>query len=960
MTELEIENNLENKLISKLKTLGYEYINIKDEDDLIKNFKIQIEKLNNIKLTDEEFNQIYTTFNSGDNFERASRLRNDKYYLNRKDGKRIIKYFDNSKWCENIFQVSNQITMVGDRTNRYDVTILINGIPMVQIELKRRGNNLKEAFNQINRYKRESFKNLFKYIQIFIISNGNETKYFATNEYSEKKANYKFAFYWSDENNNRINDLLIKIDEKDSFTDSFLQRCQLGKMISKYMIIGKIERDIKILRPYQFYAIEKTLKIIKDTNKSGYIWHTTGSGKTLTSFKMAQEIKNSIPKIDKIFFIVDRKDLNSQTEEEFSKFDSDEEILKTENTNSLIKNIKNDKKSLIITTIQKFDRALKNEKLIKSKNIENIRNRNVVCIFDECHRGQFGDTNREIRKFFKNLQMIGFTGTPINNKNSVNKQTTKDIFGHLIHSYTISEAIADDNVLGFMVQYFKTFDVKKKLKKLDEDEEVPSIDKKEVWESEARIEKVVKNIFSIHNDQTQNKKYNALFATSSIEMLKKYYLAFKKENQKLEEDKRLKVSAIYSIIDNEDIDENNSKELQKSSRNFLKDVAKDFVEITEQKLNLKADNWFNPFRNKVIKSLKNNKLDIVLVVNMLTTGFDSKLLNTLYVDKNLEYHGLLQAFSRTNRIYDSTKTQGNIITYSRPTKKVVDESIREFSDNRSVSTILKENYKEYVNRFNSDFSKLKNKFPTVDSVVSERDEKKIKTFVILFKSTIQIYAILKTFFEFDHKDLVCSKQEYINYQGKYREIYRNQKESSYKESILNQIDFEIENINVDVIDDRYIIHFLNKILPEKVDPSSYKEALEEFSEDIKRSAYSQKKIDLIIEFVNKQLETLDDSQEYVSNIITEKDLFDHLNNEKYNRLDKLRKDNNLPLEDFKQIIRNYEESYVIKRKYINQLLEYKKEDLKKDRDDMAWWEIEKIEGDKIINSIYEIYQIFDS
>ncbi len=962
MGNVESENILEQNLIKKLESFGYEKVVINNEEELIANFRLQIEEFNDIKFTDKEFQSFYNSWlNKGDNFDRASLIRNDVYHLKRDSEIIRIKLFNNKNWCENIFQVTNQITAKGDRTNRYDVTILINGLPMVQIELKRQGIEHKKAFNQINRYKRDSFKDLFKFIQIFIISNGNETKYFSTNELSMEKSVYEFAFTWSDEKNSPINNLLSPKEDKESFAQSFLTKCHLGKMISKYMIVQKSNREMKVLRPYQYHAIEKILKLVEDTNKGGYVWHTTGSGKTLTSFKVAQEIKNSIDKIEKVFFVVDRKDLESQTKGAFNVFDSDEDILDVNNTKTLIKSIKDNKNKLVITTIQKFERALKELNNDKSELVKHAKEKRVVFIFDEAHRSQFGDTNREIRKFYgNNIQMIGFTGTPILAKNAgQDKLTTESIFGEMIHSYTIAQAINDKNVLGFKIEYMKTYEEKEDIKKIVGNEESPPFDKKSVWESPRRIEKIVENIFNIHSNQTRDKKYNAMFVVSSIEMLKKYYLEFKKQNEKIvDKSKKLNVSAIYSIDDNEDVKENSL-----SSRDFYDNVIRDFTKFSNEKINIGSFNYEHTFRTKLMRSIidnDNNDVDIVIVVSMLTTGFDSKKLNTLYIDKVLEYHNLIQAFSRTNRVETNEKPYGNIICYSRPSKEKVDESIMEFSDANALSFVIRDSYEIYVDKFNKKLSELISEFGTldIDKIVSLRYEDDKYKFAKLFKELNIEFNMAKTFFEFNWEDLNCTKQEYLNFKEEYLKIYRSDKNNEDKLNVEDKFDFEIQLIQIDKIDGKYIRDFLNRYKSLEVEENEYRAAVKTFNEDLQRSIYPQKLIDLITDFVNEQLRGLEIENNLVKNVITEEHLNRYIDEYKKLELEKIVESFKLPEEDFYEIIKHYEETEKISYKEIKSILKVNKEKRLQEEinTSLTWWEYARMTGRKIIDSIENLYE----
>ena len=901
MTNVESEYILEQNLIKKLVDLGYEKSLIKNEDDLIENLKLQLEKLNNITFTNEEFEKIYNELNVGDNFQRALTLRNKTYKLKRNEKIIPIKYFDSKKWCENIFQISSQITMIGDRKNRYDVTILINGFPMVQIELKRRGGELGEAFRQVNRYKKESYKNLFKFIQIFIISTGNETKYFATNEDSAERANKKYSFKWTDKNNKIINSLLTNENDKESFVEAFLTRCQLGKMIAKYIIVSKGYENIKILRPYQYHAVEAILERVEKTNKGGFIWHTTGSGKTLTSFKAAQEIKNSIKKIDKVFFVVDRRDLNSQTLDEFRGFDSDEDIFDTKNTKSLIKKIESNDNELVVTTLQKFDGAIKslNNKYPNGK--QESRLKKVVFIFDECHRSQFGETNKLIKKYFKHNQMIGFTGTPIKAANNNHKQTTIELFDDkLLHDYKISEAISDKNVLGFSIEYFKTYDLKKDIT-IGDDLTSKTPDRKEVLEHPIRIENIVKNIFRIHDLKTNHREFNAMFTVANIKLLKKYYDEFKKQNELLDDDKKLKVVSIFSVQENDDYNDG-----EQPNKELLYEVINDYSILKKRNFSTTNLNWFNTYRVNLINAVKQNTVDIVLVVNMLTTGFDAAKLNTLYVDKNLEYHGLLQAFSRTNRLDNDNKTQGNIVVYSRPNKATVDQSISEFSSGEGLTLVLKESYEHYVKLFNTLFNNLIKNYENPDYVSSIRDENEKVDFVKKFRELTSELNILKTFFQFDFNDIDCSEQLFENYSESYRKMWREQQDSKDKVSILNEVDFKIEQLCIDKVDQNYIKRLLGEIDHKKATPEEYRKVANDLIEKLNRySTYPQKLIDLIQMFVDKQLEKIEDKLTF-DEALDYDSLLGYLDEEKKTRLNKLIHKYELDDNDFAELIKNYE------------------------------------------------------
>lgn len=540
------EQILENNLVKQLASGGYEPVVIKDETDLLANLKTQLEKHNKTSFSQEEFARILNHLNKGNVFEKAKTLR-DKFGLTRDSGDvSYIEFLDSEHWCQNLFQVTQQVTIEGSYKNRYDVTILINGLPLVQIELKRRGLELKEAFNQINRYQRHSYganNGLFNYIQIFVISNGVNTKYYSNN----KKQSFKQTFFWADKENKNITNL-------DEFTSVFLEKCHISKMICKYIVLAETTKILMVLRPYQYYAVEAIIDRVKNTNRNGYIWHTTGSGKTLTSFKTAQ-ILMKLPEVDKVVFVVDRKDLDYQTSKEFNSF-SDGSVDGTDNTKVLVDQFCNryiDKKGvakdsdLIITTIQKLNTAISKSHYLKD--MEVLKDKNIVFIFDECHRSQFGETHKNITSFFTNAQLIGFTGTPIFPENAAGnkfgKRTTAELFEEILHRYVITDAINDDNVLKFSVEYIGRY------KQNDSsatalDIEVENIDIKELLESDKRVEKIVDYIIANHDRKTHSREFTAMLCVGSVDVLTKYYQHFKNKKHSL------KIATIFSYSANED------------------------------------------------------------------------------------------------------------------------------------------------------------------------------------------------------------------------------------------------------------------------------------------------------------------------------------------------------------------------------------------------------------------------
>ncbi|WP_300257498.1 type I restriction endonuclease subunit R [Clostridium sp.] len=783
------EHELEELLIAQLVEQGYTKVNIHDENALEKNFREVLfefnkEKLGNVAFTDKEFERILIHLKKKSIFNSAKIFR-DKFILEREDGTKVyIEFFDGKDYHNNIFQVSNQISMEGKYSNRYDVTILINGLPMVQIELKRRGKDFIEAFHQIERYRRHSFKGLFRYIQCFIISNGVDTKYYAN---SDKEIKREFAFFWSDENNKRITNLR-------EFAESFLDRNMLNKIIAKYIIINDSEKNLMVMRPYQIYAVEALMKRANETNNNGFIWHTTGSGKTLTSFKASQLLADE-DNVKKVFFLIDRKDLDSQTVEEFNKFEKDC-VDTTDNIKTLIKQVEDVNTRLIVTTIQKLARLLKSEKY--AHRMDKYRDEKVIFIIDECHRSQFGEMHTAINKHFKKAQYFGFTGTPrlLENK-SQDGRTTADIFNKCLHNYLIKDAINDKNVLGFSVEYIKTVDGK--VNEYD-DEYIKAINKEEVFMNDERIENIARHIIANHDKKTYGRKFCSLFTVQSIPMLVKYYDAFKS----LDHD--LKIAAIFTFDDNENLDGKSEH-----SRDSLERIISDYNKMfKDEDLNFSTDT-FKEYSKHLSKKIKNAEVDIVIVVNMFLTGFDSKPLNTLYVDKNLKYHGLIQAYSRTNRVFDGIKQYGNIVCY-RNLKKETDEAICVFSDTKSTDVVLMESFDYYLKLFKERLERLYEVAPTIESIDCMQDENEKKDFVEAFRELTKQLTKLKTFveFEFDEEKIGISAQKYEDYKSKYFSIYEGVKNTE-KTSILVDIDFCIELMHTDKINVNYILNLIRTI-----------------------------------------------------------------------------------------------------------------------------------------------------
>lgn len=779
------EAQLEKHLVEQLQTQGYEVVQLSDYAAVLANFRAQLNKFNEKKLngqplTDKEFKRVLVATEDKSIYESAKILR-DKLLIEREDGTELYLELMNTKqWCKNLFQVTTQTTMFGKYENRYDVTIFINGLPIIQIELKRRGLDFKEAFNQIQRYRRHSFQGLYHFLQIFVVSNGVDTKYFSNSDYDIQ---FGFTFFWSDEENNIITNL-------QDFTKTFLQPCHLAKMVSRYMIINDTDKALMVMRPYQVYAVEALVKRANETNNNGFIWHTTGSGKTLTSFKAGQILANE-ESIKKVFFLVDRQDLDSQTTAEFNKFEKGS-VDRTDKTDELIKQIKNPMKRFIVTTIQKMSNAVKNPRY--EKIMEPYKQEHVVFIIDECHRSQFGDMRKDIDHHFRNAQYFGFTGTPRFEENkSQDGRTTADLFEKCLHHYLIKDAIRDGNVLGFSVEYISTFQ-----SKVDEfdDTEVEGIDTDEVLHHPTRLNMIADHIIDNHNRRSKSKGYGGIFAVNSIQTLIKYYHLFKAK------DHNLKIAGIYSFGANEESDGT-----EEHSREALDRMIVDYNQMFGT--DYSTDTWDRYFSD-VSKKMKQAQIDILLVVNMFLTGFDSKPLNTLYVDKNLQYHNLLQAYSRTNRVEKATKPYGNVVCY-RNLKQQTDDTIRLFSKTSSVDDVLMQNYDAYLAKFKEALEGLKKIAASPEQVDALQTEEEQREFIVAFKNVTKMLQRLQSFsdFEFDEDELQITEQSYEDYKSKYFKIHdRMKKEDPRKESILQDIDFELELMHTDRINVSYIMNLI--------------------------------------------------------------------------------------------------------------------------------------------------------
>lgn len=900
------EQALENELIKKLGTLGYEFVTINDEKALLDNLKSQLEKHNKTSFSKTEFDQILNHLQKGNVFEKAKTLR-DKFELRKDNGDvEYIEFMNQEAWCQNQYQVTNQVTIEGTYKNRYDVTLLVNGLPLVQIELKRRGLELKEAFNQINRYQRHSYwtnTGLFNYIQIFVISNGVNTKYYANN----RKQSFKQTFYWADEDNETIRQL-------NDFAESFLEKCKVSKMIARYIVLHESDQILMILRPYQYYAVEKIIEKVKETDKGGYVWHTTGSGKTLTSFKASQILTN-MPKVHKVVFVVDRNDLDYQTTREFNHF-SNGSVDGTSDTKKLVEQFTNET-PLVVTTIQKLNTAISREKYLKQ--MQDLKDKQMVFIFDECHRSQFGDTHKRITSFFHKLQIFGFTGTPIladnATRNLLGKRTTKDLFGDCLHKYIITNAIRDENVLKFSIEYIGRY--KEKLESRNYvDIDVEAIDTKELLESKERISKIADYIIANHDRKTHSKDFTSIFAVSGVETLIKYYEIFKEKKDKGEHD--LRIVTIFSYSANEedkdadgtisDPDFVFSKDtpINVHTREKLDSFIDDYNSMYSTRFSTKDSKSFYNYYKDIAKRIKErekekfddkNRVDILLVVNMYLTGFDAKKVNTLYVDKNLKYHGLIQAFSRTNRIFNDLKSHGNIVCF-RNLKKATDQAIALFSNKEARETILVAPYEEYLEQFAEALEHLKKLVPTVSSVdglVSEEDE---LAFVKAFRELIRLKNVLAAFADFSLKDLGIPEQEFEDYKSKYLDLYEKTRVVKEKVSILNDVDFELELIQKDEINVAYILKLIASLYDSKTDEERTQNQ-RKITEIISGDVQLRSKKELIEQFINENLPQVKSSNDI------EADFDKFWQVEKLKAFEKICSEENLLIEKAQKVIEDY-------------------------------------------------------
>ena len=832
------EYDVETKFIDRLESIGYNYVDLKDYSDVIENFRKQLAAFNAPKLmeakgksafSDAEFDRVMIHLDNHSVYESAKLLR-DKYILPLDNGKTVYLEFFSFDTERNTYQVSHQITMDPAHKddvvykNRYDVTILINGLPLIQIELKRPGVEINEAINQINRYRKFSFKGLFRYLQLFVVSNSVQTKYFC-NENEMVGGMYNpilksLVFFWTDDKNKRINTL-------QEFTSEFFRKAAITETIDKFMVIKSTEPILMVMRPYQIYAVKAAKKRILEANQNGYVFACTGSGKTLTSFKLAQLLRDE-PRIDKVVFLIDRKDLDDQTVDEYNSFEKDC-VDSSDSTHVLVKQLQDPDRKMIVTTIQKMANAVKSKRY--EKLMDAYHDKRVVFIIDECHRSQFGKMHGDIECHFANANYIGFTGTPIFEANKgADGRTTADVFNaglmpdgtkrdSCLHRYMIKDAIADGNVLRFSVEYQRTiFAHQIAMRGIDPDKlDDPdycrrhNIDIDSLYHDDDRIHHVAEHIFE-HHDQhihPQGKDiYTALFAVDSIKTLGVYYDVFKELNAARNEADRYKVAAIFSFGVNEDMDGAGDEH----SQELLTRCISDYNELFGTSYSIDT---FDAYRKDITKRMKQKNLpqvDILLVVNMMLTGFDAKPLNTLYLDKNLIWHTLVQAYSRTNRVDKVTKQFGQIVTY-RNIKKWQDDALRLFSGDGDPNEYLLESYEYYIQKWLDQELILRKIVPTVDDAGQLQNEDEIRMFIIAFRSMVGTLATLKTFSKFDWADLavVMDEDEYEGYKSWYLYYKDQTADPNPKVPVPVDVDFDVELVRTDRINVVYILNLLKAV-----------------------------------------------------------------------------------------------------------------------------------------------------
>lgn len=913
------EASLEREFIQDLVNQGYEYRpDISTPEALLANARLQIQGLNDVEFSDKEWLRFVEEYldKPGDSLIDKTRKIHDNHIYDFvfDDGHiKNIYIADKQNIARNKVQVINQFEQTGAQANRYDVTILVNGLPLVHVELKKRGVAIREAFNQVHRYSKESFNSensLFKYIQVFVISNGTDSRYFA-NTVERNKNSFDFTMNWANAKNAVIKDL------KD-FTATFFQKHALLNIIFTYSVFDT-NNTLLVMRPYQIAATERILWKIRSayharkwstTEGGGYVWHTTGSGKTLTSFKAAR-LATQLDFIDKVFFVVDRKDLDYQTMKEYQRFSPDS-VNGSESTAGLKRNIEKDDNRIIVTTIQKLNNLMKSEDNLP------VYQKQVVFIFDECHRSQFGEAQKQLRKKFKKYYQFGFTGTPIFPENAYGSETTASVFGRELHSYVITDAIRDEKVLKFKVDYNNVRPCFRNIETELDEQKLSAAENKQALLHPARINEISQYILhnfriKTHRNQSDSKGFNAMFAVSSVDAAKCYY----EELNRLQKDseKPLKIATIFSFAANEEQsaigeipDENfEPSAMDLSAKEFLIKAIDNYNALFGTSYVIDGKEFQNYYRD-LAKRVKNKEVDLVIVVGMFLTGFDAPTLNTLFVDKNLRYHGLIQAFSRTNRIYDATKTFGNIVTFRDLEKHTID-AIKLFGDDNTANVVLEKSYREYLEGFKDIASgearrgyieivkELNDKFPYTDSIVTEQDKKE---FVKLFGEYLRVENILQNFDEFtalrafqaidssNPEAIEAFKNDYFvtdddianmqklqmpsdriiqDYKSTYNDIrdwLRREKEGKKPEKSRidwDDVIFEIDLLKSQEINLDYILELIFENNKKKMDKSSL---IEEIRRVIRSSVGNRAKESLIVDFINDaNLDAISDRTEII-------------------------------------------------------------------------------------------------
>ena len=875
--EYQTESQLEENMINNLVSQGYERLDVRSMDDLYANLRVQIEKLNDVKFSDSEWKRFLLEYLDAPNdgiIEKTRKIQENHIYdFIFDDGRlRNIKIIDKKNIHNNHLQVVNQVTVA---KNRYDVSILVNGLPLVHIELKKRGVNIREAFNQIQRYEDESFNldnSLYKFVQIFVISNGTYTRYFA-NTTERDKSNYEFTCEWADAKNRVIADL-------EDFTATFFEKRTILEILTKYCIFNS-RNVLLIMRPYQIAATERLLWRINSSfeNKKagsaeagGFIWHTTGSGKTLTSFKSAR-LATELDYIDKVFFVVDRKDLDYQTMREYQKFQKDS-VNGSKDTKELKVSIEKQDDKIVVTTIQKLN------EFVKSNKGHEIYNKHCVFIYDECHRSQFGLAQKNIQSSFKHYYQFGFTGTPIFVENSLDGKTTSDVFGAQLHSYVITDAIRDGKVLKFKIDYNSINPKFKSSEEETDDEKLKALENKMFIHPE-RISEITKYILDKFDSKTyRNTQYtvkdkringfNAMFAVQSVDAAKMYYEEFKKQQANLPEDKKLKVATIFSYAPNEErasgeIEEESmtSTALSTTAKKFLTNVVDDYNSFFQTNFTIDGNGFENYYKD-LSSRVRNKEVDLLIVVGMFLTGFDAPTMNTLFVDKNLRYHGLIQAFSRTNRILNKMKAFGNIVCF-RNLEKATKDAIKLFGDENSINVIIERSYDEYINGFTDEDTgvvfkgykelceEIIEKFPDPTEIKLDKDKKE---FVKLFGEILKRENILRNYDEFSSFEKIISERLKQDMKSVY--IWIKDESTSPKPPIIDTdgpiIDFSDVEFHIDLLktEEVNLDYILALILEKAKEQGTNNETLkEEIRRLIRSSLGTRAKEELIIEFINR-------------------------------------------------------------------------------------------------------------